>query len=233
MLERLVEALGEQSLGLGYAFVFGALLLCGFGLPVPEDVVLVTGGVLAWLASPLERVTVRTLAADSGFRTMALVGLAGILAGDSVIYFLGRRLGARVAEFRFLRRLVPPEKLEEVEKQLRRRGTVVVMLARYLPGLRAPTFFTVGHSRLPYWEFLLYDGLAALVSAPLWVALGFWFGDDIGRAAREATRFGHYILLAVAVVSFALAARWMQRRRASQAARRARSREPADGAGDR
>jgi membrane protein DedA with SNARE-associated domain len=149
---------------------------------------------------------------------MMAVGLAGILVGDSVIYWAGRRLGVRVAEFRLLRRLVPSEKLEQVEKLLRRRGNVVVVIARFLPGLRAPTYFTVGHSRLPYWEFLLFDGMAALVSAPLWVALGFWFGGDIERAAREASRFGHLLLLAVAVVLAALAFRWVQRRRAAQAA---------------
>ena len=220
MLQRLVELLGERSLGLGYAFVFGVLVLCGFGFPMPEDVILVTGGVLAWLASPLEEPSIRAMVDDVGLRWMVLVGLAGILAGDSIIYWVGRRLGARIAEFRLLRRLVPPEKLQEVEKRIRRRGNVVVVIARYLPGLRAPTYFTVGHSRMPYWEFLLFDGLAALVSAPLWVCLGFWFGDDIERAAVEAARFGHYILLAVTVVVAALAFRWLQRRRAVQAAER-------------
>ncbi len=218
MLQRLVDILSEHSLDAGFVFVFSVLLLCGFGLPMPEDVVLVTGGVLAWLESPLDAVSARGMASDPGLQIMVLVGLAGILAGDSVIYFMGRRLGVRVAEFRLLRRLVPPDKLEEVEKRLRRRGKLVVVLARYLPGLRAPTYFTVGHSRMPYWQFLLYDGLAALVSAPLWVCLGFWFGNDIERAAREATRFGHYILLAVCVVLAALAFRWLQRRRAAQAA---------------
>lgn len=224
MLERLVDALGGHSLEVGYAFVFAALLLCGFGFPLPEDVILVTGGVLAWLSSPLDAPSVRALVADPGLHTMVAIGLAGILAGDSVIYWMGRRLGVRVAEFRLLRRLVPPEKLEEVEKRLRRRGKIVVVVARYLPGLRAPTYFTVGHSRMPYWQFLLFDGLAALVSAPLWVGLGFWFGDDIERAAREASRFGHYILLAVAVVVAGLGFRWLQRRRAAQAA--AREEEP-------
>ena len=219
MLERLVELLSGHSLQVGYVFVFVVLLLCGFGFPMPEDVILVTGGVLAWLASPLEAPTLRGMASDPGFQSMAAVGLAGILAGDSVIYWMGRRLGARVAEFRLLRRLVPPDKLERVEKLLRRRGNVVVVVARYLPGLRAPTYFTVGHSRLPYWEFLLFDGLAALVSAPLWVCLGFWFGDDIERAAREAARFGHYILLGIGVVLLGLVFRLIQRRRRSEPVR--------------
>ena len=57
MLERLVDLLAGNSLDIGYAFVFIVLLLCGFGLPMPEDVVLVTGGVLAWLSSDLEAVS--------------------------------------------------------------------------------------------------------------------------------------------------------------------------------
>jgi len=230
MLERFVDLLGERSLEAGCAFVFGVLVLCGFGLPVPEDVILVTGGVLAWLASPFDTPSLYAMVRDPGLHAMILVGLVGILAGDSIIYLMGRRLGVRIAEFRLLRRLVPPEKLQEVERQLRRRGNFVVVIARYLPGLRAPTYFTVGHSRLPYWEFLLFDGLAATVSAPLWVCLGFWFGDDIERAALEAARFGHYILLAVAVVVWALAFRWVQRRRAAarERMRSAGAAEPPD-----
>ncbi len=213
MLERLVEILGGQSLAAGYVFVFGVLLLCGFGLPMPEDVVLVTGGVLAWLASPLETVTLRGMLHDAHLLGMVVVGLFGILAGDSVIYWAGRRFGRRVAEVWPFRRVVTPAKLEKVERLLRQRGKLLVVIARFLPGLRAPTYFTVGHSRLPYWEFLLFDGAAALVSAPLWVFVGFWFGDDIHRAAREAARLGNYLLAAALVVVGALVFRWLQARR--------------------
>ena len=119
MLQHLVDLLQAHSLGVGYAFVFGVLLLCGFGLPMPEDIVLVTGGVLAWTASPLEEVSVAGLLSDVGLHSMVLVGLAGILAGDSVIFWAGRKLGRRVAEFRLLRHMVTPDKLEKVERRLR------------------------------------------------------------------------------------------------------------------
>ena len=104
-----------------------------------------------------------------------------------------------------------------------------IALAGLVPGLRAPTYFVVGHSRLPYWQFLVFDGAAALISAPFWVSLGFWFGDDIERAALEAARFGHYILIAVGVVVAALVFRWLQRRRATQAAARAEAARVAEG----
>ena len=218
MLESLVELLGGHSLHVGYAVVFLMLVLCGFGLPMPEDVVLVTGGVLAWLASDLETASLGGLLADRGLLAMVIVGLAGILAGDSVIFLAGRTFGARVADFRPLRRVITPEKLEKVEKLMRRRGNVVVVIARFLPGLRAPTYFTAGHARLPYWEFLLFDGAAALISAPLWVCIGFFFGSNIEEAARLAGRFSHYILIAVAVVLLALLLRWLQARRAGEGA---------------
>lgn len=214
MLERLVTMLGGESLTFGYAFVFFVLLLCGCGLPMPEDIILVTGGVLAWLASPLEEATLAGMLHDRGLLTMIAVGLVGILAGDSIIFFAGRRFGARVADFRPLRRIVTPEKLELVERQIRHRGNLVVVFARFLPGLRAPTYFTVGHARMPYWKFALYDGFAALISAPLWVCVGFWFGSDLEKAARVAAQFGHYILIAAAVVLVALGVRWWTARRA-------------------
>ncbi|WP_242333897.1 MULTISPECIES: DedA family protein [Anaeromyxobacter] len=215
MLERLVAILGGHSLHVGYGVVFVMLVLCGFGLPMPEDVVLVTAGVLAWLASDLSHATFSGMLHDEGLLTMIVMGLGGILAGDSVIFFAGRRFGARIADFRPLRRLITPEKLQLVERKVRTRGNVVVMFARFLPGLRAPTFFTVGHARMPYWEFLLFDGVAALVSAPLWVCVGFWFGSDLHAATRVAGRFSNYILLGVLVVLLALVFRWAQGRRSA------------------
>jgi len=213
MLARLVEMLSGHGLAVGYAAVFGVLVLCGFGLPMPEDVVLVTGGVLAWMGSDLEVVTLSTMLHHPGLHVMVLFGLGGILVGDSVIFWAGRKLGMRVAEIRPLRRIITPARLAEAEKMIRRRGNLVVVIARFLPGLRAPTYFTVGHSKLPFWEFLLFDGVAAAVSAPLWVCLGFYFGSNIGEAARQAAHFGNYILAAVLAVVAGLGIRWWLARR--------------------
>lgn len=213
MLQRLVDMLSGHGLLAGNFAVFGVLVLCGFGLPIPEDIVLVTGGVLAWLGSDLEEATFGAMVRDRGLLAMAGAGLAGILVGDSVIFWAGRKLGSRVAEIPPLRRFITPNRLAEAAKLIRRRGNVVVMIARFLPGLRAPTYFTVGHSKLPYWEFLLFDGVAALVSAPLWVCLGFYFGSNIGEAARHAARFGNYILAAALVVVAGLGIRWWLKRR--------------------
>jgi membrane protein DedA with SNARE-associated domain len=226
MLERFVELLAGHGLHAGYFAIFTVLLLCGFGFPMPEDVILATGGVLAWLARGRPVHSVAAMFRDTGLLTMIFVGLAGIVVGDSIIYTAGRRFGHRLADFRPLRRIITPAKLERVEKELRVRGNVLVMLARFLPGLRAPTFFVVGHARLPYWEFFLFDGAAALVSAPLWVCLGFWFGSDIQEAARHASKFSHYILAAALAVAAIFVFRWRRQRAREVAAAAAASAAP-------
>ena len=33
----------------GYAAVFAVLIACGFGVPIPEDITLVTGGIISGL----------------------------------------------------------------------------------------------------------------------------------------------------------------------------------------
>jgi membrane protein DedA with SNARE-associated domain len=222
MLEHLVE-MGGQTLQYGCLFVFLTLVLCGFGLPMPEDIILVAGGILAWNSSPIrravEQVSLRSMVHDHGLFWMVVAGLAGIIVGDLIIFLAGRRFGARVADFRPLRRIISPEKLEQVEKLMRRRGDLMVVIARYLPGLRAPTYFTAGHARMPLWEFLILDGLAAMVSAPVWVCVGFYFGSDIEAAAHRAKEFSQFIMAGAAVVLLAFIARWLHvRKRARRAA---------------
>jgi membrane protein DedA with SNARE-associated domain len=217
LLEKLITGRGIQG---AYGLVFGLLLLCGFGLPMPEDIILVMGGYAAWYFHQLDPMTFGRMIRDGHLLTMVAFGLGGILAGDSVIFFAGRKLGHRVAEFRLLRRIVTPQKLMDAEKLLRRRGNLVVVVARFLPGLRAPTYFTVGHSKLPYWEFVLFDGAAAMVSAPLWVCLGFYFGSNLEEGKKVAGHFSQWILGAALLVVAAVAARWWWRRRKGAAAPR-------------
>ena len=52
----------------GYVAVFVMLLLCGFGLPIPEDITLVAGGIIAGLGY-------------ADVHTMFAVCMAGVLIG--------------------------------------------------------------------------------------------------------------------------------------------------------
>lgn len=155
-----------------YLVVFGVLVACGLGVPLPEDISLVTGGFLAYLEV-------------ANLFVMMGVGFVGILCGDSLIFLAGRRFGSQVGRASgFFARVVTPEKRQRVEQLFQRHGEKIVMVARFLPGVRAVTYFTAGSARMRYSRFILWDGIAALGSAPLFVYLGYRFGDELERLLR-------------------------------------------------
>ncbi|KAF0811638.1 Inner membrane protein [Andreprevotia sp. IGB-42] len=144
----------------GYLAVFLVLLICGFGVPIPEDITLVAGGIIAGLGY-------------ANVHTMFMVGMAGVLLGDTIMFFAGYHWGQGVLRWRWVARLLTPERYAAVQDKFARYGNRVLFVARFLPGLRSPIFLTAGMSqKIPYWRFLMLDGFAALISVPIWVYLG-------------------------------------------------------------
>lgn len=175
---------------------FALLVLCGIGLPVPEDIILVAAGFLA---------------ADNGHSVIVTAALMyfGILGGDLIIYGVGRSLGQRVLSSRIGRLLVSPEKLPKVEELFRKYGSWVVFVGRFLPGLRAPVFMTAGTLGFPALKFIFMDGLAAILSAPLFVWLGHFawekYADDLQNLQKTVgmTKFVFIgVVAVVAIVAF-------------------------------
>lgn len=165
------------------------LILCGLGLPIPEDIILLTTGVL-----------VRE--AGGSWILASVVMYAGVLAGDSLAFLMGRHLGKRLLASRWALRFIPPCKQQRIQDLFRRYGSTVYFVARFLPGLRAAIFCSAGAMKAKYLRFVFFDGLAALVSVPLFVWLGYFlwgrFGNDLAKlnSVMEQT---HTITLVVTV----------------------------------
>jgi membrane protein DedA with SNARE-associated domain len=132
---------------------------------------------------------------------MMVIGFAGILVGDSLIFYAGRRLGSKVGREPggFLARVITPEKRARVEGMFALHGQKIVMIARFLPGVRAVTYFTAGSAGMAYWRFIFWDGLAALLSAPVFVWLGFYFGDELDYVVGKLKE-GQVLVVGVLVV---------------------------------
>lgn len=199
MQEFLTNVLGSTHGFLAYATVFGILVACGLGVPLPEDISLILGGFLAHKGA-------------ASLPIMMLIGFAGILAGDSLIFLAGRRLGSQVGRSPkgFLARVVTPEKRARVEGLFALHGQKIVMIARFLPGVRAVTYFTAGSAGMAYWRFILWDGLAALLSAPFFVWLGFHFGDKLDYAI-DRMKEGQLVVFGVIAVVGLAAFLWRKR----------------------
>ncbi len=203
MEQFLLEFLGSASGPVAYGLIFGVLVACGLGLPLPEDVALITGGYLVSKG-------------HASLPVMMAVGFAGILAGDSLVFLLGR-MGRRAQGRRptgLLSRHLTPERIAKVEAQFEKRGAIMVVIARFLPGVRAATYFVAGGAKMSYGRFILYDGVAALLSAPLFVLLGDHFGKQITLVIQWAEQFHNWLIgaMVVGVLAFVIRSLWTGRR---------------------
>lgn len=203
--EFLTQLLGGTHGFFAYATVFAILVACGLGVPLPEDVSLILGGFMAHKGA-------------ASLPVMMVVGFVGILAGDSLIYLAGRRIGSNVGKRGgFFARLITPEKRAKVEALFGVHGTKIVMIARFMPGVRAVTYFTAGSAGMSYWRFILFDGIAALLSAPVFVWVGFHFGDKLDLVI-EKLHEGQYAVFGVVGVGLLGLFLWRRRAAAQQRA---------------
>lgn len=187
--------------GYGYVAVFAVLLVCGFGVPIPEDITLVAGGVISGLGY-------------TNVHYMFVVGMAGVLVGDGCMFMAGRIFGQKVLRFKPIARILTQERFEAVQEKFEKYGNWVLFVARFLPGLRSPIFITAGMTRrVPYWRFLLMDGFAALISVPVWVYLGYYGAANRDWLMMMVHRGQAGILSVVALLLLGGGFVWYRRRR--------------------
>ncbi len=188
--------------GFSYAIVFTILIVCGLGVPLPEDVSLILGGFL-----------VHEQKAQLLF--MMITGYAGIIVGDSIIFGMGRRFGSKVGtQPGFFQRIISPAKRARVERLFKRHGEKIIMLARFLPGVRSVTYFTAGSVGMKYSHFIFFDSIAALASAPIFVFLGYKFGGELEYLLQQVRKGQRGVLLAIVVIGVLgfLFSRWRAKR---------------------
>ena len=174
---------------LGLLVIFIVLIACGFGLPLPEDIPLISSGIMSG----------RDIVS---FWSANLVGFSGVLIGDGIIFSLGYFKGQKIKKFWFFKRLFTPERDVKIKQWFAKYGSYIVFFARFMPGLRMPIFLSTGIFHIPFWKFFLLDGFAALISVPVWIYLGHKFGENLEYLFKMAHNFqmGLFISLGVVIV---------------------------------
>jgi membrane protein DedA with SNARE-associated domain len=143
----------------GYGVIALVVILGNVGVPVPEETVLALGGYLAWQGKL--RLSV-----------VLVVGIVSAAAGDNLGYWLGRRHGQEAIE-RYARRwLGRSDLVERTRRFVARRGTIAVVVARFVPGLRCIAGPLAGATGMPLRRFVVANLLGAAIYVPLAIAAG-------------------------------------------------------------
>lgn len=182
-------------------WAFALLLACGLGLPPwSEEVVILGSGYFV-------------AQGDLGFVAACLWCFGGILAGDSLIWALGRFAGERVYSWPLLRRSFKPARRKRFNRFFLKYGTRAVFLARFLPGVRLWTYLVAGNLRMPWWKFATLDCIGALLTVPISVYLGMKFSENLHHVQELMHRFQVPLLvIGVLLVAFFVLRRGRRRR---------------------
>jgi membrane protein DedA with SNARE-associated domain len=171
--------------------MFFVLIACGFGLPMPEDIVLISGGILS-------------ARGVCDFYLTNVICFFGVMIGDGAVFTMGRVFGPRVAQWSIFKMILTDERNAKVSKVFEKYGDKVVFVARFLPGLRTPIFLSAGRFGVPYWKFLALDGFAALISVPAWIYVGYIFGNNLEELETRLHKYQAAVLVGVVVFIIAM-----------------------------
>jgi membrane protein DedA with SNARE-associated domain len=189
----------------GYLALGGFIFVEDFGVPAPGESILIAASVYA----------------GAGRLNIVAVGVIAVLAavaGDNIGYAIGR-YGGHALVLRFGKYvLITRERLDKAERFFRRYGGQIVVVARFIEGLRQLNGIIAGIAEMPWPRFLVFNTIGATLWVGVWSTVGYLAGNNIASIFATVTRYSLYLLIALGVLAAAWIARAVLRRRRSAAA---------------
>lgn len=174
VLEDISGALGKWTYLLVTLLAFletGAFV----GLVAPGEAAVIVGGVVAGQGE----IDIRLL--------IGLVWLAAFL-GDSVSFWLGRRLGREFMIKHGARLKITEARLVQVERYMHEHGGKTILIGRFIGLVRALAPFIAGSSKMSYRRFMPYDIIGSGLWASFFCLLGYVFANNIASVIHWAER---------------------------------------------
>lgn len=186
-----------------YFFLITMMLLSSVGLPFPEEVTLVSVGILAYIGSHPDLYPPPYPGAPHiNPTTAAIVAFAAVFLSDLLIYSIGRYFGPKVFEWGPVKKIISADSQKKIQDWTHKYGSLACGIFRFTPGLRFPGHLASGMVKFPVWKFILVDGTAALISVPTQVLLFAHYGQAIYGAFSKFKYFIFAILIIIGIIYF-------------------------------
>jgi membrane protein DedA with SNARE-associated domain len=200
MLETLKSFAGSANHPLGLLLLFAASVIEYLFPPFPGDSVTLFGAVLITTYS-------------WSFWLIVLATTSGSTLGAAIDYWLGaaahRRGPPKTARGERLR-----ARVEEVTARFKKHGELLIVVNRFLPGIRALFFYAAGYSGMRFWRVIALAAASALAWNLLLVLVGAGIGANFDELMALAERYTLAVSALLALIALLLTARWLLRRRA-------------------
>jgi len=188
----------------GYWAIALLLLLENIGVPVvPGEFAMISGAIFAG-----------TGRAGLNIVVVAVVAFVASVVGAEIGYLLGRFAGRELILHYGRYIMIKPHHLDRAEAIVDRYGGFVVVIARFIVGLREAIGIIAGITQMRWLTFTIYNVIGAAIWVATWVTIGDVAGDHIDTVYADINRYSLYVFsaLVVAVAAY-IAWRVIRRRR--------------------
>jgi membrane protein DedA with SNARE-associated domain/rhodanese-related sulfurtransferase len=179
----------------GLAFLSLAIFLQALGLPIPGAVALILA------------------AAQAATGHVSAIGVIGIsllamLAGDAVMFLLGRHTGWWLLGTLCRVSLNPESCVVTSADTFHRRGRPLLVVAKFLPGINTMAPPLAGSMQMGWWSFLGLDLAGCALYIGAYFILGYLCSGAVTQVIQFYERFGH-LTTAVVLILLTVYGLWL------------------------
>lgn len=197
-----------------YFLIVAMMIASGFGFPLPEEVTIVSVGILAYMGAHPDIFPPPFPGAPvvNGVEAAIITSVAVLLA-DNLVFFIGRTFGRKVMKSRPFAHFFNGPVMTRVSGIVTKYGKFAAFVFRFTPGIRFPAHLFMGMSKFSWPMFSVIDGFAIVISVPTQILLIDHFGEPILRVL-SLVKF--YLLGAIGIIALYFAIRKFLAYRAAQ-----------------
>lgn len=169
-----------------YSFIVLFMTASSFGLPIPEEMTLVSAGIVAYMARNPDLYPPPFPGAEGvNLVLLCVICFIAVLGSDLLIYTIGKLFGKKLIKTEFFNNRIGHERFNKINQIFQKYSFWACGLFRFTPGVRFPGHMSCGMMGIPLWKFILVDGFAALISVPTQVLLVAYYGEVILDKIKE------------------------------------------------
>lgn len=140
-----------------------------------------------------------------GFWPATLACLIGIFIGDVGLYLAGRFIGRKAIRKAPFKWIISESSLNKSAEWFNRRGPMIIIASRFLPGSRLPTYFSAGVIKAGFWMFIFYFLLSVVIWTPVLVGVSMLLGNELLRYFSLYQDFAIWAFLALVLLLVVIA----------------------------
>jgi membrane protein DedA with SNARE-associated domain len=178
-----------------YPGIFVCVFIGNFGIPVPEEVVLLAAGFLAG-RHVLE------------LGTLYIIAILSAVAGDTCGFVVGRTGGQWLFGWLSQKSTFLRKRYEHLRTFFQVHGNKAVFLARFIMGARFMAGPMAGAAGMRFWNFLGWNVLGAFIWCSVMITIGYFVGDQLDWVAHVARKGGQWVAAAVLLLAAAIWLFW-------------------------